>query len=204
VKPDGTVLHAAEYVVESIPLSMCVELVRAHHYAQGGPNTATFRHGLFHREDHMRCLGVAWWLPPTRRAAEACWPSNWQAVLTLSRLVVAPEVPQNGASFLLARSVKLIRRDPRWECLVTYADEGQGHTGAIYRAANWEYAGMTGSEARWVDSAGRMVARKAGPTTRTAAEMRALGHRVAGRSRKHRFRMVLREPSLAAAERVTA
>lgn len=192
MKPDKPVLHARDYTVETVTLTTCHELVATYHYAKGGPNTAVFRHGLFHRDDPLTCLGIAWWLPPTKVAANAVWPTNWRAVLTLTRLVIAPEVPQNGASYLLGRSVRHIRRDPRWECLVTYADESQGHTGAIYRAAGWEYMGMTASEARWVDSDGRQVSRKAGPVSRTVAEMRALGCRIDGRSRKHRFRMPLR------------
>jgi hypothetical protein len=150
-------------------------MVAEHHYAQGGPNTAVFRHGLFHIDDPMTCLGIAWWLPPTRVAAESVC-ANWRGVLTLTRLVVHPDVPQNGASFLLAASVKLIRQDSRWECLVTYADMSQGHTGAIYRAAGWRYIGQTAAEQRWVDASGRQVSRKAGPKSRTRAEMLALGH----------------------------
>lgn len=192
MKPDKPVLRRSEYVVEPVPLAMCADLVREYHYAGRGSNTATFRHGLFRAEDHMTCLGVAWWLPPTKDAAAACWPQDWRAVLALSRLVVRPDVPQNGTSFLLGRSVRLIRRDRRWECLVTYADEAEGHTGAVYLAAGWEHVGWTAPEARWVDGAGRMVSRKAGPVTRTAAEMRALGYSVAGASRKRRFRKVLR------------
>jgi hypothetical protein len=191
VKPDVPVLRREDYTVDTVSMRTCAEMVAAFHYAQGGPNTAVFRHGLFHVDDPMTCLGVAWWLPPTKVAANACWPANWRAVLTLSRLVVHPDVPQNGASFLLAASVKLIRKDPRWECLVTYADEMQGHTGAIYKAANWEQIGRTSQEARWVDANGRQVSRKAGPVSRTTQQMLDLGYTIAGRSCKRRFRLVL-------------
>lgn len=191
MKPDKPVLHRRDYVVEPISMEMCVDLVSAYHYAKGGSNTGVHRHGLFHRDDFMTCLGVAWWLPPTPSAARYWWPENWQAVLALSRLVIHPDVPQNGASFLLSRSEKLIRRDPRWECLITYADPMEGHTGAIYVAAGWEFEDWTTSKPRWVDPHGRMVAAKA-TKTRTHAEMLALGYQVAGRSQKLRFRKVLR------------
>lgn len=124
-------------------------------------------------------------MPPTRVAAEAVSP-DWQRVLTLSRLVIMPAVPTNAA-FLLGRSVDLIRRDGRYRTLVTYADEGQGHTGAIYRATNWRYTGTRDGDPVWIDAAGRQVARKAGPVSRTAAQMTALGYRNTGRTRKHRF-----------------
>jgi hypothetical protein len=117
---------------------------------------------------------------------------NWKAVLVLSRLVIHPDMPQNAASFLIMQSVKLIRLDPRWEYLLTYADEWQKHSGAIYKATNWKSLGKTAPEATWVDTEGRMVARKAGPHTRTKAEMIALGHKMIGRFSRHRFGMAIK------------
>lgn len=181
----------AKYRVETIPLAECQEMVARFHYSGGGSNTAVFRHGLF-RLGLPKPVGCAWWIPPTKNAAKATWPSNWRAVLALHRLVVAPYVPTNGASYLIGRSIRLIRQDRRWECLVTYADESQGHAGTIYQATNWEYCGVTSSEAQWVDpETGRFVARKAGPRTRTKAEMEELGYKMIGRFKKHKYRMVL-------------
>jgi hypothetical protein len=192
VKPPGEVLRAKDYVVQDVSLATCRELVSAHHYARGGSNTTTHSHGLFHRDDPFQCLGVTWWLPPTKGAAQATW-HEWTEVLSLSRLVILPEVPANGASFLLGQSIRRISRiDPRWKCLVTYADEWQGHTGAIYRATNWEYLGLTAPSTVWIDPlADRMVARKAGGHTRTVDEMLALGYIRKTNSRKHKFRKVI-------------
>jgi hypothetical protein len=187
------VLRRAEWCVADVPLASCRRLVAAEHYSQGGANTATFRHGLMRRAEPLRVVGIAWWLPPTRSAAEASWDGPWQQVLALSRLAIELDVPKNGASFLLGRSERLIRSDSRWRCLVTYADEWQGHTGAIYRAANWEYVGRTKPERTYVDAAGRMVARKAGPRTRTHAEMVELGYRCVGSFARHKFRKILPE-----------
>lgn len=112
-------------------------------------------------------------------------------VLALSRLAVAPSVPKNGASFLIGRSIRLIRRDPRWHTLLTYADTAQGHTGAIYRATNWTYLGITAPGRRWVSHDGRKVAGKS-TRNRTKAEMLALGHRQLPPSVKHKFVLRLR------------
>lgn len=191
MKPEGECLRKLEWEVRPVDLATGYELVRAFHYARSGSNTATFLHGLFHRERWMECQDVAWWIPPTKGAAIATWSGDWRKVLSLSRLVVAPCVPKNGASFLLGESIRLIRQDGRFECLVTYSDEWRGHTGAIYRATNWEYLGMTGKESTFVTADGRLVARKAGGSTRTAAQMSALGHRNIGKFAKHKFRMVI-------------
>jgi hypothetical protein len=191
MKPTGPILRKTDYEVKTVPLAVCQEKVAKYHYARTGSNTATFRHGLFLKSAPETCIGIAWWIPPTKSAALANYPKNWKAVLVLSRLVVDPGVPKNAASFLIMQSVKLIRNDKRWEYLLTYADEWQKHSGAIYKATNWEARGKTTPEATWVDVDGRMVARKAGPHTRTKAEMLALGHKMIGRFSRHRFGMAL-------------
>ncbi len=174
-------------MVDTISLQQGRELVRDLHYAVGSSNTATFRHGLFRREEWPFVVrGAALWIPPTRAAAEATTNGDWKRVISLSRLVIDPSVPTNGASFLLSRSTKLIEADGNWDTLVTYADEWQGHTGAIYLAAGWEYVGKTKPE-RVYTVDGEMVARKAGPNTRTHADMISLGAECAGQFTKHKF-----------------
>lgn len=179
----GTLLKEDWYVADA-KLSDAQHLVRQFHYAKGGSNTRTYTHGLYDAFGGL-LMGVAWWLPPTKAAALATYPENWEGVLALSRLVVAPWVPKNACSFLLSRSMRLVDRN-RWPCLVTYADEWQGHTGAIYKACNWDYVGKTKPEPVWVVD-GRMVARKAGGKTRTRSEMEELGGVLAARSSKHKF-----------------
>jgi hypothetical protein len=93
---------------------------------------------------------------------------------------------------LLSRSARLIDRS-RWPCLVTYADEAQGHTGAIYRAVNWEYIGRTKPERVYLDDDRRMIARKAGNKTRTHQQMLDLGYKCVGASAKHKFRHIYAE-----------
>jgi hypothetical protein len=85
----------------------------------------------------------------------------------------------------------MIKQDGRFECLITYASERFGHSGAIYKATNWEALGYTKPEAAWGDSRGFEVARKAGPKTRTKADMIALGYHLLGRFRKLKYRKVL-------------
>jgi hypothetical protein len=99
--------------------------------------------------------------------------------------VIAPEVPHNACTFLLARSRNLIDR-VTWPCLVTYADTGQGHLGTIYKADNWTYCGLTRKERTYTVN-GVMTARKAGGKTRTHAEMLALGAVLVGSFAKHKY-----------------
>lgn len=178
-------LFKQAFSVADAPLKDAQAMVVAHHYAKGGSNTAVYVHGLY-RMDGM-LVGVAWWLPPTRVAAESVNREEWKRVLSLTRLVILPDEPVNAASFLIGRSIRLIRAEKRFVSLVTYADESQGHTGSIYRATNWTYVGRTGPYPRWVDpKTGRQVACKA-TKNRTKAQMLALGYRRDGSYHKHKF-----------------
>ena len=161
-------------------------MVERFHYAGGGSNTAVYSHGLYRRDRRaLTCYGAAWWIPPTKAAALAAYPKRWQGVLALSRLVVVPGMPTNACSFLIRHSMRLIDRGA-WPYLLSYADEWQGHEGTIYRAAGWIENGFTAPERCYV-KADRLVSRKAGPRTRTHAEMLALGCVCVGSFSKRRF-----------------
>jgi hypothetical protein len=187
-----THLRKSDYLVKEVSLAAARALIEEHHYTKGGSTARVFTHGLAHRDDPDTILGVAWWLPPTKAAAVSVDPEHWRGVLALTRLVIVPGMPTNAASYLLGQSIKLIRLDARWTSLVTYADSGQGHTGAIYRATNWEYVGIMPGHTTWKTPEGGQVSRKTTNKTRNHAEMTELGYINAGRSGKHKFVMKLR------------
>lgn len=178
-------LQKQDYCVTNIPIELARNIVRQYHYTHGSSNTAVYTHGLFLKSDILTCLGIAWWLPPTKAAALKSYPQNWQGVLSLSRLVILPDVPKNACTFLLGQSRKMIDRE-KWPCLITYADTWQGHSGTIYKADNWVYVGETKPSPVWVKN-GRVVARKAGPFSRTKEQMEALGCQLIGMYSKHKY-----------------
>jgi hypothetical protein len=183
-------LRKKDWEVARVDKAVAEQMIEQHHYAKGASNTAVAIHGLYPRGWmwYSHCVGVAWWIPPTKSAAQAWAGERWQGVLSLSRLVIEPEVPKNACSFLLSKSVKMI--DPKqWHTLVTYADSWRGHDGMIYEAAGWERCGETKPEAVYTIN-GRMVARKAGQKTRTHSQMIELGAVLVGRFPKSRFRLV--------------
>jgi hypothetical protein len=186
-------LKRQDWCVKDIPLAQCRDFVCKHHYSKGCSNTRVYSHGLFKNADET-LYGVAMWLPPTKVAAQSVNRNQWQKVLSLTRLACRPDAPKNAASFLMAASIRLIKGDGRFVSLVTYADVRMGHTGAIYKATNWQYVGeMKGSPA-WVDpKTGRQVARKA-TKSRTKQDMLDLGYECIGIFGKHKFIMHLAEP----------
>ncbi len=101
-------LRKRDWNVAGCDKAVAERLVIQHHYAKGTSNTAVYIHGLYPVGwlwfEH--CVGVAWWIPPTKSAAQAWAGDRWQGVLSLSRLLIEPEVPKNACSFLLSKSVK--------------------------------------------------------------------------------------------------
>lgn len=170
---ESTHLRREEWRIVEVSQAEARGAVERWHYAQGCPNTSVARHGLF-RADGFELMGVAMWLPPTPTAARSVAGESWKGVLSLTRLVVAPCVPTNGASFLLGGSMRSLDRE-RWPYLLTYADTALGHTGAIYRATNWRCVGETQAGDTWIGPNGEQRGRKRGGRNLSVAEMRAAG-----------------------------
>lgn len=189
-------LKKDEWVVLPISLMTARLLIDKFHYAKSATNTGVYTHGLFRKGEEFfeaQCLGVAWWLPPTKAAAIATYPDgDWRKVLSLTRLVVADGVPKNACSFMLSKSIKMIDID-KWECLVTYADTWQKHEGTIYKATNWEYVGLTKPSPVFVNERGKMMGRKRGGKNIKKSEMLANGFVNKGEHSKHKFRMILKK-----------
>jgi len=190
MKHEGDNLRKEEWSVEPIQHATASHLIKAHHYSRSCALTSVYAHGLF--KDGV-LLGACLWMPPTKVAAKTVH-ENWRRVLTLSRLAIVPDTPRNAASYFLSRSVRLIREEGKWECLITYADTWQGHTGAIYRACNWEYLGMTKPTPVFVNGSGEVAGRKRGPKNYSTKDMESMGYKNAGLFSKHKYRLVLVPP----------
>jgi hypothetical protein len=180
-----------QWLVVPIEVSAAKTFVETHHYARGMSHTAVYSFGLVHRAVPEWLFGVTTWLPPTKPTAASVNP-KWQRVLSLSRMAVDPRVCKNACSFMLGKAVRHIRREGRFDSLVTFADESQGHDGLVYRASNWQYVGRTTPTPRWIDpTTGRQVATLS-TRTRTKAEMLALGYVMTGKFAKHKYVLHLR------------
>jgi len=136
-------------------------------------------------------VAAALFLPPLPPAAKKHTLSgDPKKVIALHRLVVAPDEPQNVATILIGGSLRRLKKDGRYDTVITFADKSQGHTGTIYRASNAEYLGESKPETYWVDAEGRTVSRKA-TTSRTYEQMRNLGYSPRRSPGKHIFRWAL-------------
>lgn len=120
-----------------VNLEVVRALCEAHHgYASAG-NFSAYAFAVF--EDDRAVAGYAW-QPPPPSAAKAVSPLAPQSVLSLSRMVAIPKSDRllKHVSKPLREQMKRGVDRTRWPVLVTYSDEGQGHTGYVYACSGWE------------------------------------------------------------------
>jgi hypothetical protein len=95
------------------------------------------------------------WQPPPPGAARSVCPECPQGVLALSRMVAVPKSERSlrhVSKPLRRQMLRLIDRG-RWPVLLTYSDEGQGHTGHVYKCSGWQPT-TRAKRAVFVDSTG--------------------------------------------------
>lgn len=81
--------------------------------------------------------------PAGAAAAQKYYPENPSKCLELRRLCCIDDTPKNAESFFVSRTIKWLRKNTDWKCIVSYADPAHGHEGTIYKASNFKYLGLT-------------------------------------------------------------
>jgi hypothetical protein len=150
-----------------------MDLVERYHYSHRWPSnvqlvcTAHESGGLFGtRGDAV--AAVVYSIPPTR------WS---KPVLELSRLVRRDDT-KPPLSWLIGMSIRTIRRKHVADLLVSFADHQQGHTGVVYRSANWRYHGKRADSVEGVSVDGLFVPGRSANSrwgTRSVSKLREMG-----------------------------
>lgn len=125
------------YILRAVRLEDVRALCERHHGYGSAGNAAVYAFGVF--EDGVIIAAYAWQPPPPQAAKSIC-PEAPEAVLALSRMVAVPKHTRrlNHVSKPLRRQMNILIDRTRWPVLVTYSDEGQGHTGHVYKCSGWE------------------------------------------------------------------
>lgn len=109
---------------------------RYHGYGSAG-GIATYAFAVL--EDERPVASFAWQPPPPGASVSVC-PEAPAGVLALSRMVAVPreERALRHISKPLREQMRRLIDRTRWPVLVTYSDEGQGHTGHVYKCSGWQ------------------------------------------------------------------
>jgi hypothetical protein len=108
-------------------------LLSRHHYL--GPLHSGARMTIVGLRSGEPVAAMMWKHPTSRRLPS---DGSW---LELARWCLTPDAGENAGSRMHKWAVRLIRQYlPDVTTLVSYSDPAQGHTGALYRACNWQWA----------------------------------------------------------------
>lgn len=131
---------------------------------------AVYAFGVYERGEIVAAFA---WQPPPPGAARAVCPEAPSAVLALSRMVAVPREQRHlrHISRPLRRQMRHEIDRGRWPVLITYSDEGQGHTGHVYKCSGW--TPTTRSEVPfYVDATGARVSTYSNGKTITKGKIR--------------------------------
>ena len=73
-------------------------------------------------------------------------------IIELRRFVLLDEAERNSESRVIGIMLRWLKRNSDIEVIVSYADPAHGHDGTIYRAANFEYVGLSGKDKGFIDT----------------------------------------------------
>jgi hypothetical protein len=107
------------------------------HGYKGVSASATYCFAVYEGE---RIVAAYAWQPPPVGCAKSVAPECPHAVLSLSRMVAIPKEDRqlNHISKPLRHQMNHLIDRGRWPVLVTFSDEGMGHTGHVYQCSGWE------------------------------------------------------------------
>ncbi len=142
MKPEGPTFNKAwraACTVEPISRAEADSMIKQH-YLGRWPGVCVCSLALRYQG---RAAGVIVFALPPRETTKRYGGETWE----LARLWVEDIIPANAETFLIARAVRFIRQNhPTVKVLVSYADPSVGHSGTIYKAANWVADGRTDQE----------------------------------------------------------
>ena len=179
------------YSISLIPCKTAKEFIRSNHYSRGCHNGPSPNYGLFENKSLIGCLMIA--TPCSENVRSSVFGKvNKSKVRELHRLFIIDDTPKNTESWFISRCLKMIREDrPDLWGLISFADTTEGHSGAIYRASNAIYCGMTSPANFYIDVDGRLRHPRQNGVNITLKNAESKGWRRVRRSAKHRFIFIL-------------
>lgn len=177
---NSTKRMAPLYDLRPCSLSVVDDLCRKFHGYGHASATATYAFAVW--ENGLPVAAYSWQPPPPGAAVSVC-PEAPAGVLALSRMVAVARDDRRlrHVSTPLRRQMRALIDRGRWPVLVTYHDEGQGHTGHVYKCSGWTLTKEGELRAFWVDANGLRASRYANGKTGGRALVKG------GMTRVHRW-----------------
>lgn len=135
---------STKYFVKEIDKRLAQDVVIRYHYMhRKAPCSYAF--GMIRKSDNKLCGVIMYGSPATPMICKGvCGIEERDHVIELTRLCINDNVGINGESWLVSKSLELLRRiGCKKDIVVSYADSGVNHVGYIYQASNFIYTGLS-------------------------------------------------------------
>ena len=135
-----------KYIVKSIKKELCKEWLLYKHYAKR-MCSISYSFGLF-IDGNLNGVCTFGFPPNYNYNNGKCVFNNYECLtLELNRLVVNDNLKKNSLSYFVSQCLKKL---PKNSCIVSYADQNNGHNGYIYQATNWIYTGVSTPKYKYI------------------------------------------------------
>jgi hypothetical protein len=185
----------SDFYIDKVGKEEIKELLYTYHYLKDESKDfkSHYNYGLFRSSvsDILRvggCLGTCIFtglpVPEIAVGAFGLERNQQEGIYELSRLCIHPDIQKeeyNITSWFVSRCIRRFKKDARVRAILSYATSSR-HTGAIYRACNFTYYGLTDKKSDfWIKQPdGSFIKHSRGPIKGLEGEWRP-------RDRKHRF-----------------
>ena len=184
----------SDYHIDRVSKSEAAELLLRFHYLKDLSKDfkSGYNYGLFKNNDFCPlniggiqgvCIFTGLPVPEIAKGAFGLERHEQQGLFELSRLCIEPNTQSceyNITSWFVSRAIKQLRKDTEVKAIISYADSDY-HSGTIYRACNFKYAGLTDSKKDFYFADG---------TKHSRGKIKGAEGEWKDRSRKHRYVMM--------------
>jgi len=184
----------SEFYIEKVSKREAEELLLKYHYLKDISKSfkSGWNYGLFKKNDFCPlkiggllgvCIFTGLPVPEIAKGAFGLERHEQQGLFELSRLCIEPNTQSreyNVTSWFVSRAIKQLRKDTEVKAIISYADSDY-HSGTIYRACNFKYAGLTDSKKDFYFADG---------TKHSRGKIKGVEGEWKERSQKHRYVMI--------------
>lgn len=131
-----------DYTVELVDRQAVRDFIEQHHYSHNiNGLMSSYCFAMYDQQQQM--VGAMIYGKLGMANAWKKYGNSIDAVMELRRLVLVDDTPKNSESYFIGRTLRWLKANTAVTTIVSYADPNYGHSGVIYRATNFEHAGMT-------------------------------------------------------------
>lgn len=134
--------RAKEIIVKVIPGKIAIPFIKEHHYSGKVVNNSCLHFGAFLDGALHGVLSYGPSLDKSKMIG-LVEGTGWNEFLELNRMAFDEYLPRNSESFVIAKTLRLIKKNaPQVKWVVSFADGCSCGDGTIYRASNFVLTGI--------------------------------------------------------------